>query len=140
MYLFDTNIFLETLLEQQRADICERALASATKEHPGWVTGYTLHSIEAIIGAARRRQMSARYWPDLLEKFLTSIEINPFMHRYETSTPEEKIVVGIANSINLDFDDALQYYVAKSKRLALVTLDKDFRGLKDIQVLDPAEV
>jgi len=37
--------------------------------------------------------------------------------------------------LNLDFDDAYHYSIAKYYGLKLVTMDKDFEKVKDIEVL-----
>ncbi|EDN71837.1 hypothetical protein BGS_0502 [Beggiatoa sp. SS] len=43
----------------------------------------------------------------------------------------------VAQSLNLDFDDAYQYSIAKCYDLKLVTLDKDFKALNlnDVKVI-----
>ncbi|MDM8569180.1 PIN domain-containing protein [Thiotrichales bacterium HSG1] len=43
----------------------------------------------------------------------------------------------LAQQLNLDFDDAYQYSIAKSYGLKLVTLDKDFKNLNlnDVNVI-----
>lgn len=140
MYLFDTNIFLEILLDQTRAVDCERAMAATTQEHPGWFTGFSLHAIEAIVGRRPTRARESRPAASIIKQFLTAIETHPFFHRYDTTTAEEIAVVDVMQKTHLDFDDALQYFVTKRHGLALVTLDRDFRHLTDIQVLDPADV
>jgi len=37
--------------------------------------------------------------------------------------------------LNLDFDDTYQYSVAKYYGLKVVTMDKDFEKIKDLQIL-----
>jgi len=39
------------------------------------------------------------------------------------------------NNFNLDFDDSYQYQVAKERNLTLITLDNDFKKVKDINVI-----
>ena len=36
---------------------------------------------------------------------------------------------------NLDFDDAYQYIICKHYDLKFITMDRDFRNIKDIEVL-----
>ena len=38
-------------------------------------------------------------------------------------------------SLNLDFDDASQYSVAKYYGLKIVTMDKDFEKIKDVEII-----
>ena len=37
--------------------------------------------------------------------------------------------------LNLDFDDAYQYSVAKYYELKVVTMDRDFEKVKDVEVV-----
>ena len=37
--------------------------------------------------------------------------------------------------MNLDFDDAYQYSVAKYYGLKIVTMDRDFEKIKDLEIL-----
>lgn len=44
-------------------------------------------------------------------------------------------VVKVRKSLNLDFDDAYQYSVAKYYDLKVVTMDKDFEKIEDVEIL-----
>ncbi len=44
-------------------------------------------------------------------------------------------VVNARKSLNLDFDDAYQYSIAKYYGLKVVTMDKDFEGIGDAEIL-----
>jgi len=44
-------------------------------------------------------------------------------------------VVDARRRFNLDFDDAYQYSVAKHYGLRIVTMDRDFEGVEDVEVL-----
>lgn len=44
-------------------------------------------------------------------------------------------VIENKKKLKLDFDDAYQYTVAKYFDLKIVTMDKDFKKVKDIEVL-----
>jgi len=55
MYLIDTNIFLEILLEQEHADNCTRFFEDVARQQTlCLVTSYTLHSIETILSNLKR--------------------------------------------------------------------------------------
>jgi predicted nucleic acid-binding protein len=45
-----------------------------------------------------------------------------------------KEVVGIKVSLGLDFDDSYQYNICKHFGLKLVTMDNDFKKVRDISV------
>ena len=44
-------------------------------------------------------------------------------------------VVNVRKGMNLDFDDAYQYSVAKYYGLKIVTMDRDFEKIKDLEIL-----
>ncbi len=44
-------------------------------------------------------------------------------------------VVNVRKSLNLDFDDAYQYSIAKYRGLKVVTMDRDFERIKGVDVL-----
>ena len=44
-------------------------------------------------------------------------------------------VVNSQKSFSLDFDDAYQYNIAKYHELKIVTMDRDFEKVKDIEIL-----
>ena len=135
MYLFDTNIFLEILLGQEKADICHKALEVLSEEKPGWISSFSLHAIEAILGSSGKRERA-----EILPIFLESLREHPYLSWYATTIEEELEVARLAPQVKLDFDDTLQYYVAKKKKLSLVTLDGDFKKVKDIAIISPKEM
>ena len=44
-------------------------------------------------------------------------------------------IVKAKKKMNLDFDDAYQYSIAKYYGLNVVTMDRDFENVKDVDVL-----
>jgi predicted nucleic acid-binding protein len=76
MFLLDTNIFLEILLQQEKSAACKA----------------------------------------FIQKYLEHIYIS---------------------DLHLDFDDAYQYLLARQFDFTLVTLDKDFKHLTDINIQQP---
>jgi predicted nucleic acid-binding protein len=101
-----------------------------TAKDRGCVTSFSLHAIEAIIGAKQSRM-------GILSDFLSFIISHPFLDPYYTTIEEEMEVAQIAKRLKLDFDDALQYFVAKKEKYTLVTFDRDFLKVKGIKVLFP---
>lgn len=132
MYLFDTNIFLEILLNQEEAQSCQTALTKTSQIQSGWLTTFSLHAIEAIVSRTKQYKV--------LEEFLSALDLHPHLFCYATTIEEELEAAHLAPSLRLDFDDALQYYVAHKKKLTLVTLDRDFSKLHDIQVCSPRDL
>ncbi|MFM8269853.1 MAG: type II toxin-antitoxin system VapC family toxin [Pseudomonadota bacterium] len=130
MYLFDSNIFLEILLGQSSAHQARDVLEKMTEKQRGCVTSFSLHAIEAIIGAKQSRL-------GILADFLSFVISHPFLDPYYTTSEEELEVAKLAKRLKLDFDDALQYFVAKKEKYTLVTFDRDFLKVKGIKVLFP---
>ena len=130
MYLIDTNIFLEILLEQEKADKCSAFLSKAiAKNNVCLISSYTLHSIETILSNLNRLET--------LTAFLNYIISTQAFRQYHTTPEEDLTIIQSIGHLQLDFDDALQYYVAKKFSATIITYDKHFRKLKDIKTSIP---
>lgn len=130
MTVVDTNIFLEFLLGQERADDCLSAIESLmTTEEEAYISSFSLHSIEVIL---LRKNLVKE-----LKAFLSALEYFLFIQVYYTSVKEEKEVLDAMSKTGLDFDDAVQYYIARKLKAGLLTLDKHFDKVKGIKVIGP---
>ena len=127
--LYDTNIFLEILLGQQKADTALKAIETISERKRGCVTSFSVHAIEAILRGTRRFE--------LILDFLDFVETHPYLDRYSTSSQEEREIAEAAGQLNLDYEDSLQFYVARTRGLTLVTFDLHFRKLKGAKILFP---
>jgi len=116
MYLIDTNIFLEALLEQEKTDVVRSFLSSTNVEYM-FITDLTLHSIGIILFKLKK--------DDLFLSFLDNVIINGVSVIY-LNEKELKKVSEISKSFNLDFDDAYQYAVAEKYDLQIISFDRDF--------------
>lgn len=132
MYLLDTNIFLEILLDQKESSICLKVLELLDANSPGFISHFSLHAIEAITGRSGRFT--------LLSKFLQSLNQNPFLDCLTTTIDEDIEITRLAPRVGLDFDDTMQYYLARKRNLTLVSLDRDFVKIKDINVKSPRQM
>lgn len=132
MYLIDTNIFLEVLLERERVEECRTFLKKLEEgKIRCFVTSFAIHNIELVtINYKRIRE---------LEKFLTALLFYQNLTIHSTSIIEEIETLRVMREFNLDFDDALQYLIAEEFNLKIVSFDKDFDN-KPIQRLDPNQV
>ncbi|MBI3841525.1 MAG: type II toxin-antitoxin system VapC family toxin [Thaumarchaeota archaeon] len=130
MILLDTNIFLELLLGQKRAGDCQDLLERVSKgEVEAVATHFSIHATEALIGKGQ-----------LLSKFIRNIESSEGLYLYDTDLTEESSAALLTRQEQLDFDDALQYYVAKRLGAdAIVSFDKHFDGL-DVPRIEPGDV
>ncbi len=128
--LLDTNIFLELLLDQKRANECENLLELVSRGRmEAVVTHFTVHAIEAALGSGKN-----------LDVFLRNLEHSVGLYVYDTSVSEEIAISLISKKIDRDFDDAVQYYVAKKLGAdPVVSFDQHFDGL-DISRVEPHEL
>jgi predicted nucleic acid-binding protein len=121
MYLLDTNIWLERLLDQEHSDEVSRFLNQIPGEQL-FITDFSLHSIGVIL--VRLKQAEA------LERFLEDV-FNYGAVRLVHLLPQDLLqVVERIGQFRLDFDDAYQYVAAEKYDLILVSFDKDFDRTK----------
>ena len=77
--------------------------------------------------------------PKALKIFLKSINRFKGLSIYSTTLDDELAVIDEMKS-GLDFDDALQYYVAKNLCLKIVSFDRHFDGLEGLIRLKPSDI
>ena len=117
MYLLDTNVILEFLLDQEKASDVERLIreTEAGKLH---LTEFALYSLGIVLLRRKRYETFLQILDDLL------------LHRrarlIRLGVRDMKAIVGASQNYNLDFDDAYQYAAAEKRRLQIVSFDKDF--------------
>jgi uncharacterized protein len=117
MYLIDTNIFLEILLEQEKSGECEALLHKAMQNSGFYVTSFTMHSIEVIM--LRNDKIIE------LTEFLTDMNQSKII-RIESHTQDELSALNPMASFKLDFDDALQFYFCEKLGLKIISFDGHF--------------
>lgn len=130
MYLVDTNVWLERLLDQARSDEVKHFLDHVLSEHL-FATDFTFHSIGVVMSRLNRTDALLRFVQDaFVDGAVVLIHLEP---------EDTKHLVRVVKQFNLDFDDAYQYVAAEKHNLAIVSFDSDFdrteRGRKN-----PAEV
>ena len=131
-FVIDANIFLELLLEQERANECG-ALLNLLEEGKihGAVTAFSLYGTEIILESRNSRHKIIRFL-DLCAQS-EAIEI------LYTNPNEEQEIFRIAEKIGLDIDDAHQYWAAKKLNARFVSFDKDF-DQTDLKRYEPDEI
>lgn len=130
MYLIDTNIWLERLLDQERSAEVQRLLAALPSRQLA-MSHFSLHSISVILGRYRRLDALLRFIDDL---FITGDV------RLVTVPPESfRRIVHAMTDHQLDFDDAYQYVATHLLGGELVSFDADF-DRSDLRRLTPAAV
>lgn len=117
MYLIDTNVWLELLLEQERANEVGQFLQWVDSYQLS-MTEFSLYSIGIITTRLKKEAVFESFISDILED--TGVK------RVCLSSSDLRNVIFASKMFHLDFDDALQYVAAKRDRLLLVSFDADF--------------
>jgi predicted nucleic acid-binding protein len=122
MNLIDTNIFLEILLEQAKSKICKSFLSNNIGKI--YFSDFTLHSIGVILFKQNEEQTFFKFVSDALPKTnLLSLPKDEYIN-----------IINTKREYGLDFDDSYQYCICKYFDLKLITMDQDFKPIKDIEV------
>jgi len=127
MYLIDTNVFLELFLDQEKKDKAADIIKKIeNKEIKVVLSGFALQCIEYILSLKKRT--------DILREFLISISSLENLSVYFTSIEEDLEIINISEKLKLDFDDANQYFVAKKFGAGIITFNRDFKKIKDLEI------
>ena len=125
--LLDTNIWVERLLDQERANEVKKLLQEIPTENL-FISDFLLHSIGVILFRLNKREV--------LNEFLNDLFIEGNVKVLSLDPADPIGLTSIAAKTKLDYDDAYQLQVAIKYELALVTFDKDFTKSK-APVIDP---
>ena len=104
MYLLDSSLFLELLLDQHKADEVEEL--------------FSLYSVGIILF---RRKLFEVY-----AQFLDELIVKGGVQLLRLSLQDTGGLIDVAQKFNLDFDDAYQYTVAEKYRPEIISFDGDF--------------
>ena len=129
MYLVDTNIFLEALLEQDKTNEVKQFFQNIDLSTT-FMTDLSLHSIGIILLRLKNFALFISFLEDIVIDGIDILSLQP----EELNTLEHPL-----QKFNLDFDDAYQYAISKKYDLQLISFDKDF-DRTDIKRKTPAEV
>ncbi len=129
MYLVDTNIFLETLLNQDKAAEVQSFLRS-TDLNIVFMTDFSLYSIGITLFRLKKFALFISFLEDIVVDGIDILSLDP----EDLKTLDQSV-----QQFSLDFDDAYQYAVAEKYDLQLVSFDKDF-DRTERKRKEPAEV
>ena len=122
-FLVDTNVFLEILLSQDKKEHCKMFLNNNIGILN--ITDFSFHSIGVILFRYAKEDIFQKFIEDVIPNIqLVSLPIKLYME-----------VINAKRNLNLDFDDAYQYSTAKYYELTVATMDKDFKKIKDVEIL-----
>jgi predicted nucleic acid-binding protein len=118
--LFDSGVFLEVLLGQERAMLCRKVIEDHSDSLT--ITGFSLHAIGLVLLRNKRRDLYRDFFHDIAPRLrVLSLPVES----YDT-------LLDYHERFNLDFDDAYQACTASLFGLELLTLDSDFARVKEI--------
>ena len=114
-------MFLESALAQEHAAECKVLLDEVSSGSiEATVTHFTLHAICSVLDDVNK-----------IADFLRSVESSIGFHVYDTTVSEEISIAILASDIRRDFDDALQFFVAKKVgATSIVSFDRHFNKLE----------
>jgi predicted nucleic acid-binding protein len=119
VYLVDTNVWLERLLDQSRSEEVRRFLEQTATDSL-FITDFALHSIGVVLHRLGRFETFPRFVEDVfIEGAVGLMRLGP---------EDMRRLVAVSESLELDFDDAYQYVAAEKHGLAIVSFDSDFDG------------
>jgi len=117
MYLVDTNVWLERLLDQEKSGEVGEFLSAVHTDQLG-ITDFSLHSIGVITARLKR--------PEIFTAFLSDTCIEGSVSVITLAPKQMQKIVHVMSQYHLDFDDAYQFTAAEEYRLILVSFDTDF--------------
>ena len=129
MYLIDSNIILEALLDQEKAHDVRLFLDNINLSEC-YITDLALHSIGIRLFREEKRHDFSLLLKDVIIDGLRVVYLSP---------NDLKNMEMIAIKYSLDFDEAYQYLAAKLKNLQIVSFDKHF-DRTEIGRKEPGEI
>ena len=117
MYLVDTNVWLERLLDQERSWEVGRFLDLVSSDQL-FITDFAFHSIGIVLSRLNCVGAFLQFVRDaFIDGDVSIVCLGP---------EDMAKVVDVMQKFNLDFDDAYQYVVAERYGLTIVSFDSDF--------------
>jgi len=117
MYLLDTNIFLEVMLQRDKSKAAKN-LFIANPSTDLFITDFSLHSIGVFLFQRNQPETYVRFVKDvIIETGVTVIGLDP---------QEVPALAEVSKRFCLDFDDSYQYAVAQKYGLEIMSFDSDF--------------
>jgi predicted nucleic acid-binding protein len=119
MFLVDTNIWLELLLEQEKAEEVKNFLQNRESRELA-ITEFSLYSIGIILNKFGKIAV--------FKDFITDTIIKSSVNRICLNANQLKSCADTMKKFSLDFDDSYQYVAAIHYNCTLVSFDSDFDG------------
>lgn len=117
MFLVDTNVWLELLLEQERAGEVRQFFQGMEARHLS-ITEFSLYSIGIILTRLNKDAV--------FEDFLSDTIADSGVAKIQLDIDDLKGLLAVRQQFPLDFDDAYQYVAAEKHNLIIISFDSDF--------------
>ena len=117
MYLLDTNIFLELLLDQEKANSV-KTFFSRVKTSNIFISDFSLHSIGVILFKLKKNNVFIQLVDDMV--------LNGNVKILSINLKNTLKLSEISKKYSLDFDDAYQYLISDEYDLDIISFDPDF--------------
>ncbi|NIM16967.1 MAG: PIN domain-containing protein [Candidatus Aminicenantes bacterium] len=130
MYLVDTNIWLELLLEQDRWQEVKSFFEKVNTDHIH-ITEFAVYSIGIILSRYEKT--------DVFKDFITDLIHDSQVDIIRLQGEDHFKIIEAMEEYSLDFDDAYQYAAARKMNLELVSFDSDFDQTPEKKIL-PGQV
>lgn len=129
IFLVDTNVWLERLLEQENANEVKNFFDAVPSANLA-LSDFSYHSVGVIMSKTGKAKKFIEFTDDLF--------INSSVSLFSITPAEMHKLVKAINDKYLDFDDAYQYIVSNLYHCQIVSFDSDFKK-KGIKILSPHE-
>lgn len=116
MFLVDTNVWLELLLEQEKANEA-RSFLQRVPANQLAITEFSLYSMAIILCQLGKETVLTDFLSDTFGAGVSRILLNP--HDFPR-------ILDARRRFDLDFDDAYQHAAAQKHDLETVSFDRDF--------------
>ena len=115
-YLVDTNVWLESILDQERAEEARSFMRQVEGRLPA-ITEFSIYSVGVILSRLKKREACSDFLMDTVE--------DSGLLRIRLDTQDLLRALHVGERFRLDFDDAYQYVAAAKHDLILVSFDAD---------------
>ena len=90
-----------------------------------FISDFTWHTLGIILLKCKKYDIFLKFLDDIID----AIKIIYLPLNFYKELPS------VSKKLNLNFDDVYQYIIAKYYNLIIVTMDKDFEKIKDIEII-----
>jgi len=135
LYLTDANIFLELLLDQEKADECEGFLEDVRRgRRETYLADLTLDSVLIVMDNKGLKS-------SVLRDFLLSLSAYKGLRYYALSILDRLHASRVVGETDLDYEDSVLVHLARKLQVeGIISFDKDLDGVKGIRRFEPSNL